>query len=327
MKVSIIGAAGGLGSSTAFNIATQGLADEMVLLDIRQNVLENHVLDIKDALVACNRSVVIRAGSYEDMVGSDVVIMVAGGSIIVKVSSPQATAADRAMHSRQQLVAENLIIVKDVAQAVGRFCPDAILITGANPVEALSYAAYLLSTTRDRKKFIGYSLNDTIRFRLWVAEALGIEPSRVEATVIGEHGDSQVPLFSSVRVDNKPVSLSQQVKEKLQKKPAERVRQLLSLKAGRTSGWVSGVGLARLVRAIRDDTQEPTVCSAILAGEYGYQGFSMSVPVILGQNGIQKILEWKLSRDEQEQLERSAGVLKAAAHFVEESLGVNPNKK
>ncbi len=307
MKVSIIGAAGCIGSSAAFSIATRGLADEMVLIDINKNLLAAHVIDIRNAVVACQHDMSIQAGIYEDMAGSDVVIIAV-------------TAASESI-SRQQALSDNLRIIPDIAQAAGQFCPSAVVITASNPVEALSYASYLLSSTRDRKKFIGYSLNDSIRFRLWIAEAIGVNPSKVEFIVMGEHGDSQVPIFSTLRVDNQPVSLSEQVKQELRSKVLEYLPHWLSLKVERTSGWVSGVGMAAMVNAIRHDTRELFACSALLAGEYGYEGFSMTVPVILGRQGIHEILEWELSPDEQDRLEKSASILKSTARFVEEALG------
>lgn len=309
MKVSIIGAAGCIGSSAAFSIATQGQADEMVLIDINKNLLAAHVIDISNAAVACQHDVAIRAGVYEDMAGSDVVI--------IAVTAATETA------SRRQALADNLRIISDIAKAIGQFCPNAVVITATNPVEALSYALYLLSPTQDRKKFIGYSLNDSIRFRLWIAEAIGVKPGKVEIIVMGEHGDSQVPIFSSLRVDNQPVSLSEQVKKELRKKVLEYLPNWLSLKVGRTSGWVSGIGLAAMINAIRNDTRELFACSALLAGEYGYEGFSMTVPAILGQQGVHQILEWELSPDERDELEQSASILKTAAHLVEEALGIS----
>lgn len=319
MKVSIIGAAGLAGSSVAFSIATQGLTDEMVLVDINKNLLTVHVMDIKDAVVACNHDMAIEAGSYEDIAGSHVVIVAAAVATESKATEPL-------LDPRQQLISRNLRIIPDIAKAVRQFCPDAIVITLSNPVEALSYALYLLSPTRERRRFIGYSFNDSIRFRLWIAEAIGVKPSEVDAIVMGEHGDSQVPIFSSIRVDNQPVSLSEPVKQELRKKPAELLRYVLSLKVGRTSGWLSAIGLAAMVKAIRNDTRELFPCSALLAGEYGYEGFSMTVPAILGREGIHQILEWKLTPDEQQALEQSASILKAVAHFVEEALGTTSKR-
>ena len=327
MKVGIVGAAGCLGSTAAFSIATQGLADELVLVDTNENLVQAHVIDIREAVVAAGHDMAIRVGSYEDMAGADIVIVAAAvDTVTARFSRLAASGVDALSQpvrpSRQQLIASNMRVIPDIARAAGRVCPDAVVITCTNPVEALSYASYLLSPTQDRMKFIGYSINDSFRFRRWVAEAVGVEPSKVKGIVIGEHGDSQVPLFSSIRVDGQPVSLTEPVKQELRKKAPESIRHWLGLKPGRSSGWLSGAGLATMVKAVRDDTGEMFPCSVVMAGEYGYQGFSMTVPVILGRQGVHQVLEWELAPDEKKWLEQSASVLKAAARLVEEILAL-----
>lgn len=327
MKISIIGAAGCVGSSAAFNIATQGLASDMVLADIRQNVLENHFIDIVNAAVASKKDLSIRIGNHEDIGGSNIVIIAAGLSVGAKALAAESNPVPKqAIHSRQQLVADNLVIIQEWAQAIAQFCPDAIVITVTNPVEVLNYASYLLSSTRDRKKFIGYSFNDSVRFRLGVAQAIGVEPSRVKAIVIGEHGDNQVPLFSSVQIDGKPISLSEEVKFKLRKHAAEHMRYLISLKAGRSSGWLTGLGLANMVKIIAADAREVIACCAVLAGEYGCQGFSMGVPVILGRQGLNEIIEFELSPDERKWLKKSVSSVKAATQYIYDTLSMSLDK-
>ena len=321
MKISIVGGAGCLGSSAAFNIVNQGLADELVVIDQNEGLAIIHVMDLLDALIPSNQDMQIRTGSYKDMAGSNLIIVTAG--------------VPNRGGSRQKFIFDNLPIMRDIAQGLNEFCPNAITITASNPIEALNYSLYLLSSNRDRKKFIGYASNDHFRIRKNVADALGIKTSEVEGIVIGEHGDSQVPLFSSIRVNNQPVTLDERVKQEIREKPRERMEKWQSVREkqermekcpsaslARTSGWVSGVGLAAMVRAIRDDTRKMFVCSTILAGEYGYKGISMSVPVILGREGIQQIQELELLPDEQERLSQSVSVIKESIDYVEETLGI-----
>lgn len=307
MKLSIIGAAGYVGSSAAFRIATQGLVDEMVLIDRDENMLAIHALDLLDVIVACNQDIQLVAGNFEDLADSDVVIIAANAPF-------------RTFHSRQELVSENLPIILDISKKIEQFSPNAIVITVTNPVETFSYALYLLNPTRDRRRFIGYSYNDTIRFRRWVAETLGIKPSKVKAVTMGEHGDSQVPIFSSVRVDNQTILLDESTKQDIRNKAAEYIHKWQSFGTSRSSAWMSGLGLAAMVQAIRNDTRELFVCCAVLAGEYGYEGISMSVPVILGRQGIQQILEWELLPDEQEDIKKTTSILIRAAHSIEQAL-------
>lgn len=309
MKITIIGAAGCVGSCATFNIAVHGLADEIVMIGgRRQNLLTYHAMDISTAVAAQN--IVVRAGSYEDMPGSDIVINTAG------------VHQDLDTSRRSEGLPQNLAIIQHIAQKINQYCPEAVVITATNPVGPLNYAMYLLSSQRDRRKFIGYSLNDSIRFRMMVAQALGVNTSQVEGTVIGEHGSTQVLLFSSIRVDGRLVSVSEDTKQKIRIEAANIIRRYEELRAGRTAGWTCAVGLAAITRAIGQSTGEMIPGSTVLEGEYGCQGLSMTVPAIIGRGGVQEVLELELTPDEHEGLEHSINTLKPTMHYVEEYLGI-----
>jgi len=315
MKVSIIGAAGCVGSSVAFSIATQGLANEMVVTDIKQDWLEHHAIDLFDAAVASNHAINIRMGSQKDLVDSDIVIMAAEAGAVGDVQSP-----DTAMTSRQRLLPASLKIIKEWVPAINEYCPQAIVIMVTNPAETLTYATYLMSTSKDRSHFIGYSYNDTVRFKIALSEVLGVAPSRVEATVVGEHGGSMVPLFSSVKVDGKPVTMDENTKTKVRNIISDYLPHMMRLKVPRTSGWLSGVGVAKVVRAIIDNSGEVFPCCAVLDGEYGYQGISIGVPAVLGENGVKKIIEYELSPEERELLDESVKNIRKSVDYVLEQV-------
>ena len=158
---------------------------------------------------------------------------------------------------------------------------------------------------------------------MMVARALGVKSTQVEGIAIGEHGENQVLLFSSVRVDGQPVAVSEDFKQNIRQEIPNILRSYESLGTGRTAGWTSAVGLAAMVSAITKGTGQVFPCSVVLAGEYGYHGLSMGVPVILGRGGVQQILEWELALDEDEGLKRAADVLKATAQSVEGTLGLS----
>ena len=198
MKVSIIGAAGTLGSCAAFIIAVQKLADEILLIDPWENMLKAHWMDLTTA--AAGQDVSVRRGTFEDISGSDIVVVTAG-------------APSGVISSRSELITGNLPIIKENAEKIREYCPDAIVITETNPVDPLNYATYLINRHAGRKKFIGYTMNDTIRFRMWTAEAMGVGPSQVQGIVVGEHGHSQVMLFSSLRVKGKSVNIDEATKK------------------------------------------------------------------------------------------------------------------
>jgi malate dehydrogenase len=309
MKITILGASGNVGSCAAFNVTVHGLADELVLIDPpRQDMVTLHAMDLNTA--ATGLDMLVRAGSDQDMSGSDIVIVAAGSAQVVT--------------SRMDVLPVNVPILRDICDNVKKYCPDAVVITATNPVCPLNYAAYLCSDL-DRKKLIGYTYNDSIRFRMRVAKALGVKSSQVEASVIGEHGDSQVLLFSSVRVDGKPVTIDEAMKRELrQQVPAgQKVLEELREKTNRTAAWTTAVGLSAVCRAIVNNTGEMIPCSLKLDGEYGCHKLSMSVPAILGREGVREIQEWELAPDEREDLKRSIGVLEPAMRYVEKFLGSN----
>ena len=302
MKVTVIGAAGSVGAPSAFYIAASGLADEVVLIDMRPNVVQQHAMDMSTAVSALDISVI--AGTDEDLAGSDVVINAAG--------VPQGLITDR-----MEMLPKNLPLVRETALKIKRYCPDAFVITATNPVDPLNYAMWRAGGF-DRRKTVGYSFNDSFRFREMVARAKGVKVSRVEATVLGEHGSSQVPLFSSVRIDGRPVSFTEQEKTDIRVEVPNILRRYEELQSGRTAGWTCAVGLAAMMRAIVMDTGGIYPCSCVLEGEYGQTGLSMSVPVSLGRDGVREIKEWELAPDELEGLERTTAVLRASAQIVDD---------
>jgi len=304
MKLTVIGAGGSVGGPVAFYAAVQKLADEILLIDVRQNVAEQHAIDLGTAVSALG--VKVEAGTSSDMAGSDIVINAAGAL--------QGLIADR-----MELLGKNLPIVKGIALDIKEHCPDALVITATNPVDPLNYATYLAGGF-DRRRVLGYSLNDSARFREMVAKKKNVAVDRVQATVMGEHGSTQVYLFSSVRIDGQPVSFTDQEKADIRSEIPGILKRLEELQAGRTAGWSCAVGLAAVLRAVTQDTGEVMPCSVVLDGEYGRKALSMSVPVKLGRQGVTEISEQDLEPEEREALERSADAMAAAAKTVEENL-------
>ena len=304
MKISILGAAGSIGAPTAFYIAASGLADELLMVGgKRQNVLEHHAVDISEAVSATGCRV--RHGGYQDLTGSDIVINAAGAHLPLHL--------DRRIRVEKQ--AE---FARDIAVEISKRCSNAVVITAINPIDATNYAAFL-SGGFDRRQLIGYSINDTIRYRKSLARELQEKVKRVDCIVIGEHGGTQVPLFSSARVDGKPVQISEEMKQRIRAGMWGTIKIFEALDAGRTAGWTCAVGLTTLVRAMVENSDSVFPCSVVLKGEYGLSDFSMGVPVKLGRNGVKKILEYDLRPDEQEGLQKSVATLKADAAIVRET--------
>lgn len=289
-KVGVIGAAGTLGSCAAFMIARESLADEMVLVPgSRENIVKFHRMDIETAMTGIN-DMKVRFGHKEDLAGSDVVILGAG-------------APWRRINNRMELLDDGMPIIREAAETICNYCPDAVVVTLTNPVDPLNWALWRL-TGLPRKQFLGYSLNDTLRFRRLLAQALAVPAPAVEATVVGEHGPHQVLLFSSVKVNGVPRLVERQTRLDVRGEIPKILDSLETLGAGRTTGWTSSIGISAIVKAILDDTGAVIPCSAVLDGEYGRSNLSASMPVRLGRGGIQEFMPVEAEPEEQQDLEK-----------------------
>jgi malate dehydrogenase len=304
MKIAIIGGGGTLGSCTAYTLALKGLADEIVLLDVNRNLALAHFMDITTAIVGIQNTE-IRVGHDEDLNHSDIVIVVAG------VPHPS-------VPSHLEMLRANLSLLRDTVQKIGTSCPEAIVITATNPVDSVNLGMFLMSTKLSRTRLLGYDLNDSLRFQQAVAIELGKKSTEVEALALGEHVETLALIFSSVRVSKQPITLSGEAKERIKTGVPKMLKSYTGLGINRTAGWTSASGISQMVESIVKDSRKVFPCSAVLEGEYGYKGISMGVPVVLGKEGISKIMELDLSQEEQKDLGHSATALETKAHLVRE---------
>lgn len=305
MKISIIGAAGTMGSCTAYALASQGLADEIVLMDLASDLVRGHSMDIRAATVG-HYTMSVRVGDIEeDLGGSDVVIVTAGLHF----------GLDRHL---ADIISANIPIVESIVKRITTQCPNAVVIVATNPLDPLTYAACVM-TMMDRKKFIGYNLNDSIRFRMIAAEVLDVGPNDIEGIVMGEHTGCLVPLFSSLKVDGESISIDNETKNQIRERLQNYLKTFVSL-SKRTAGWTSASGIASIVKAVKDDTGQLFSCSTLLRGEYGFDRLSMGVPVLVGKEGIRKIPEWDLPGDEQSLLEQAADRISVSTEIADKAI-------
>jgi malate dehydrogenase len=308
VKIAIIGAAGTLGSCSAFILINNKLADEILLIDPFEGALSSHWMDMD--IVGAIQGVKVKKGSFQDLGGTDVVIMTAG-------------APSGAIKSRADLLPGSLPIIKNAADNINKYAPEALVIMETNPVDPLNYAMYLMSTIKDRKRFIGYSINDTLRLRAWSARTLGVEASRIDGIVIGEHGGSQVMLFSNLKLDGKPVNFDENTRKTLREQPSIYLSTCENLVPRRTAGWTSAYGTAIVVEAIKNDTKAVVPCNAVLDGEYGQNKISFTIPAVLGKKGIEEIKILKLNDEEKEGLDRSVKTIRPYMQIVEDFVAKN----
>ncbi len=297
MKVTLVGGAGGVGASAAFNLVLRG-AYEIVIVDEFPSQVQSHVMDLAEVLEQ-RPGGSVRAGNVDDLRDADIVVLCAAAPLTVNTS-------------RLAYLEVNARIVDTIA---GLLSPGSTVVVVTNPVDPL-VVRLNEQTALGRTCVLGYTLNDSLRFRTGLGRALGVRPGSVDAWVIGEHGDSGVPLLDRVRVDDVLVQLTPEQAESAVSYLRTWYARHVALDSGRSSTWTSGLGVARMVAAIAGDTAELWPASLLLDGEYGIAGTAIGVPVTLGRAGAVEVHEWDLSPGDLAALRESAEVVRAAAASI-----------
>jgi malate dehydrogenase len=299
MKVTVVGA-GNVGATCADVLAYREIANEVVLVDIKEGVAEGKALDIwqKSPINLYDTRTIGSTGDYSKTKGSDVVVITSG-----LPRKPGMT--------RDDLIQTNAGIVKSVTENVIKYSPEAILIIVSNPLDVMTYQAHL-SSNLPKTKVIGMAgILDTARYRAFLAEALNVSPKDIQAVLMGGHGDTMVPLPRYTTVGGIPVT------ELIGKEELDAIIERTKFGGGElvklmgTSAWYApGSAAAQMVEAIvRDQKRVFPVCIK-LDGEYGIDDCYLGVPVILGKNGVEKVIELDLNAEEKEMLEVSRGHVK-----------------
>ena len=294
MRIAIVGGAGGVGASTAFNLLRDGGPDEVVIVDSRPPHITSHVMDF-DQVLEQSPGASVRGGDASDLADANIGVVTAAVPLTVNTS-------------RLVYLEQNAAIVDEVADALPDGW-DGVVVLVTNPVDPL-VLRFRDRTGLDRHRVLGYTLNDSLRLRTGIANAVGAAPGAVDAWMIGEHGDSSVPLWSRVRVGGEPRTLTLEARESAEEYVRTWYVRHVALDSGRSSTWTSGLGVSRMVSAIRDDAGAVWPVSLVLEGEYGIDGSAVSVPVILGADGAREVVEWELADDELAALHASADVVR-----------------
>ena len=291
MKITVVGA-GNVGATCADVLAYREVANEVVLVDIKEGVAEGKSLDIwqKAPINLYDTRTIGSTNDYAKTAGSEVVVITSG--------LPRKPGM-----SRDDLIETNAGIVKSVTENVIKHSPDAIIVVVSNPLDVMTYQAHITSKL-PRTKVMGMAgILDTARYRAFLAEALNVSPKDIQAVLMGGHGDTMVPLPRYTTVGGIPVT--ELIDEERLTAIIERTKtgggELVKLMG--TSAWYApGSAAAQMVEAIvRDQRRVFPVCVQ-LQGEYGIDNCYLGVPVILGKNGIEKIIELDLTSDEKELL-------------------------
>ena len=306
MKVTVVGA-GNVGATCANVLATREVANEVVLLDIKEGFAEGKALDIWETapINLYDTRTVGSTNDYNKTAGSDVVVITSG--------LPRKPGM-----SRDDLIATNAGIVKTVTENVMKHSPEAILVIVSNPLDVMTYCAFLTAKVDSKRVFGMAGILDTARYRAFLAEELNVSPKDIQAVLMGGHGDTMVPLPRYTTVGGIPVT--ELIDEDKLNAIVERTKkgggEIVNLLG--TSAWYApGAAAAQMVEAIVRDQRRVFPCCAWLTGEYGVNDLYLGVPVILGKNGIERIIELDLNDDEKALLATSESAVRDVKHVLD----------
>lgn len=300
MKVTVVGA-GAVGATCADNIARKELATELVLLDIKEGIAEGKAQDMMQtaALLGFDTKITGSTNDYSKTAGSDVVVITSG-----LPRKPGMT--------REELIGVNAGIVKGVAENILKYSPDTIIIVVSNPMDTMTYLA-LQATKLPKNRIIGMGgALDSARFKYQLSQHLGASPADLNALVVGGHGDTtMIPLIRFATWNSVPVTKFLSSEQQQQIVSDTMVGGATLTKLIGTSAWYApGAAGAAMVEAIVRDEKKLFSACVSLEGEYGQKDICLGVPVIIGKNGWEKILDFNLSAEEQTLFNKSADAVR-----------------
>jgi L-lactate dehydrogenase len=300
-KVSIIGA-GNVGATFAYALLLSGLCSEIVLVDQNTSKAEGEAMDLNHAVPLAHPTR-IRSGTYRDCAGSAITVITAGS-------------AQKPGESRLDLVKRNAAIFKTIIPEIVANNPDGILLVATNPVDILSQVSLSLSGLPDRRVIGSGTILDTARFRHLLSQHFNLDARSVHAFIIGEHGDSEVPVWSLANVAGMPIEqycqstgcgCNQVERDQIFQQTRDAAYQIITLKGA--TYYAIGSGLVRIVESILRDQNTILSVSTHLNGQYGLRDVFLSLPCVVNRSGIDRIVQLPLTQSEEEALGRSARAL------------------
>ncbi|MCI5114955.1 MAG: malate dehydrogenase [Candidatus Electrothrix sp. LOE1_4_5] len=292
-KITIIGA-GNVGATAAHWALTRSLGD-IVLLDVMEGIPQGKALDLwQSGPLDAYAGTVTGTNDYADSANSDVVIITAG-------------LARKPGMSRDDLLAKNVAIVKSCAEEAVQHSPNCFMIVVTNPIDAMVHTAFKV-TGLDKSRIIGMAgVLDSARYRTFLAEALGVAPADVNALVMGIHGDKMLPMVRLANVGGVPITdlLSEEkIAEIVERTQLGGIEIVNHLKTG-SAFYTPGLAAVEMAEAVLKDSKRVLPCAAYLEGEFGISGYFLGVPVVLGNKGVERILEFSLTDAEKAALQDS----------------------
>ena len=312
-KITIIGA-GAVGSSIGYLLVAESIASEVVFIDVNKDKALGEAMDIYQATPFLSPAVV-RAGEYEDAKGSDIVIITSG-------------VARKPGQTRVDLAKINVGIIKSIAPQITAVCPDALYIIVANPVDVLTYTFHK-ETNIPANRIIGSGTSlDTARLRTKLSEIYKVSPLQIEANVLGEHGETMFIAWSMAKIAGIPIDeykkvmtvANDNINDCDKDEVSEYIRKSGATIIARKGATYNGVAaaVANICKGIYLGLDNIICLSVLLQGEYGINDVCISIPTIIGRNGIVSTLTPTLSAEEQELLVKSADAMKAVIKQINE---------
>ncbi|OAT73875.1 MULTISPECIES: L-lactate dehydrogenase [Parageobacillus] len=301
-RVAVIGT-GFVGSSYAFALVNQGIADELVLIDVNKEKAKGDVMDLNHGKVFAPKPMNIWHGDYQDCQDADLVVICAGAN-------------QKPGETRLDLVDKNINIFKTIVDSVMKSGFDGIFLVATNPVDILTYATWKFSGLPKERVIGSGTILDTARFRFLLSEYFQVAPTNVHAYIIGEHGDTELPVWSHAEIGSIPVEQILAQNDNYRKEDLDNIfvnvrdaaYQIIEKKGATYYGIA--MGLVRITRAILHNENAILTVSAHLDGQYGEQNVYIGVPAVINRSGIREVMELKLNETEQQQFHHSVTVLK-----------------
>ena len=301
-KVALIGT-GMVGTSFAYSLMQRGVANELVLIDVDKARAEGEAMDLNHGMPFVG-PMRIFAGDYADLAGADVIVICAG-------------VAQRPGETRLDLLKKNTAIFRDIVPRIGTVNKDAILVVATNPVDILTYLTAQLIGARPGQVIGSGTLLDTARFRFLLGQHYGVDPRSVHAYIVGEHGDSELPLWSLANIAGVRLpefigtngqGYDQGVLDGIFYQTCHAAYDIIQRK--RATFYAIGLGLLAIVETVLRNQHTVMTVSSPLQGQYGVTDAAISVPTIVGGNGVEEVLNLPMSDRELAEFQKSAQMLK-----------------
>lgn len=302
-KIVIIGA-GFVGASLAYSLIQHALVEEIVLIDVNREKAEGEVMDLNHSL-PFTRPMQVRVGDYRDCDDAAVVVVTAG-------------VAQKPGETRLELAGRNIAIYRQILPEIVAGGTEAVLLVATNPLDVMTYAAAKLSKLPARRVIGSGTLLDSSRLRFLLSQHCRVDPGNVHAYILGEHGDSEVPIWSATHIAGVPLDkycaacehrCGQLEWDKIFAQVRDAAYEIIRRKGA--TYYAIGLALVRILGSILRDEHTLLTVSSVLQGEYGLRDVALSVPTIVGRQGVERVVAVPLTGEEEEGLRRSAGIIRA----------------